>query len=181
MDFSKYPKRMINGQTWYFYDGDWVLPIDLNDLKNLSSSAHYAIEKVTHSGENDPKFASSKEAMIVGCYKFLEIHEVEKKVPSDNPGRFIADALYKERPDQDYLHSIGGKVEVFVRLNPLLNRDSKSSWLVELELVKGRRPKKSLENFREIFLNKEIQIHRIEIIEDRLHNSKSYVYHWDFI
>lgn len=177
IDWSKYPQKIEKGETKYLYNGVWVTPIDLN---SLSDSTHYIIEKVTHSGENDHKFASSKEAMIVGCYKFLEINEVGKKVPADVPGRFIARALYNKIPGQDYLNKIGGEVEVYVRMNPLLNRDSRSSWLEEFSSTDGQWPEKSLDNFRKLFLKKEIQIHQIEI-EPNQFGSKSYVYYWDFL
>lgn len=179
-DFSICQKKIVNGETWYFYDGDWVLPIDIDKLGDISDNSHYSIEKVTHSGENDHKFASSKEAMIEGCYKFLEIIEEEKKVASDVPGRFIARALYNKELGQDYLNKKGGKVEVYVRLNPLLNKDAKGPWYDQLNPEESKGPSKSLENFEKYFLGKEIHLTQIQISPNSF-GSKSYIYHWNYL
>jgi hypothetical protein len=180
MDFSKCPQKVEDGETWYFYQGQWMREITAENFKDISDRLHYDLEKVIHSGEDDHKYASSKEAMVVGCYKFLEIREVPKQVSADVPGRFVARALYNKNPNQDYLDKKGGKVEVFVRLNPLLNRDAQGPWCEGGNRTLRAKPLKSLKNFIDLLLNKEIQITHIGIVPDG-YGSKSYIYHWEFL
>lgn len=178
IDWSKYPQKIIYGEIHYHFLGDWVKPIDLNDI---SAHDNYVFEKDSNIlNPTKHTFLASNDAMIEGCYKFIEIYEDEKKIMADNPGRFLAKAYYKKNPSDPQIDSKGRYALVQIRINPLLNRNVGGKYMSRLK-SQGKMPEKSLSTFRSLFLDKEIHLEKIELLEDKRYDSRSYRYVWDYL
>lgn len=158
-------------------------PIEFKDPKkfnidNLSNKEWFYAEKIrlrdTH------KEAASEDAMVVGCYIFLEIYEFEPEHPADNPKRFMAKVMYKSKPEKGYYDSQDDPFETIVRINPLLNSVSTGN-IMEVATSRGGWYSKNLKTFNQTLLNSEIHLMNIDLVPSPRVGEKSYAYHWDLI
>ncbi|MCH7396731.1 hypothetical protein MM236_01975 [Belliella sp. DSM 107340] len=178
MDWSKFPSRIIDGQTEYYFNGVWVRPIDID---NISPQDLYYLDKTPNYYDSTKyTYLASRDAMIKGCYKIVKVEEVEKEIAADNPGRFIATANYKKNPNLNYEDKEGRVALVKVRINPLLNRNSEGDFMNQFK-NNDSFPLKTLKNFQHLFLNKEIHLEEIRLVENKEYNNSSYVYKWNYI
>lgn len=173
MDYSGYPKKIVDGVTYYFVSGVWIKPLDIDNLSNYD---HFHLNKIQVYG--DPPSRGSKEAMIEGCYKFLEILQKTAEIPADTPYRFIAKVQYKPNPESSYVDFTGSVFETVVRINPLFNKSSTGNCIT---LVKshGKYFAKRLEVFNNLLLGKQIYLKKIELVERP--DYSSYAYDWDLL
>ncbi len=124
---------------------------------------------------------AAHDTLLPGYYKILQVTQEPARpgIPGDLPWRFIGKSLWKSRAEDDFFP----ESEVKIRLNPLLNKVSRSNFMTEVSRRQGPGtwPEKRLENFK-IISKLIVHIHDIELREDpKYPGSRSYAVDWSWV